>query len=477
MSDMPQLDNFISSFKPAIEIIQKHADEKNQIRIITHKDCDGLASGGILSKMVHRLGAPWKTSCINGVDETSLDKLEKEKNPLVIFSDFGSGYMSMIDSKLEESEVVVFDHHLPEMYQSEKIIHINPLLHGVDGSKDIAASGVCYLFAKEITKGNLDLSPLGVLGAIGDQQDKGERNSLTGLNVLIEKDAIEQKHLEKRVDLIFYGYETRPVARALAYTTDPYIPGLSGREDNCIGFLNNIGVNLKERSRWRALRDLRDEEKQAIFSALSKHMISEGVDSSSIHKLIGNIYTLTNEKDWTPFRDGREFSSLLNACARMGNSGLGLSICLGDRGNAILESEKTMENYRNLIVSSLQCVNEENRVHELENIYLIKGENKIKETLIGVIAGILKNQGLFQHSKPVIATAHTEDGRIKISGRSSESLVKKGLHLGKAIQETAILCEGIGGGHDVAAGAYIPLIKEDEFVKEFDKNVPTHYTC
>jgi RecJ-like exonuclease len=288
----------------------------------------------------------------------------------------------MIDVKLQESQVVIFDHHLPEEYNSEKIIQINPLLQDIDGSRDVAASGVCYLFAKETDTRNLDSSILGVLGAIGDQQDKGEGKSLTGLNLLIEKDAIDQKQLKKRVDLLFYGYETRPIARALAYTTSPFIPGLSGREDKCIGFLNNIGVDLKQNGRWRALRDLSEEEKQSIFSALSKHMISEGVESSSIHNLIGNVYTLTNEEDWTPLRDVREFSSLLNACARMDNPSLGISICLGDRGNLLRESEKTMEKYRNMIVSCLQCVSTDDRVHELKNIYLIKGEGKIRDSLL-----------------------------------------------------------------------------------------------
>jgi RecJ-like exonuclease len=467
---------FTLSFKPAIELIKKNIDEKKLIRIVTHTDSDGLASGGILSRMVHRLGARWKTSCINSIDENSLIQLKKEKNPLILFSDFGSGYLKIIDEKLPHSEVVILDHHLPEEHQSDNIIQINPMLHNIDGSREIAASGVCYMFAKETDERNIDLSILGIVGALGDQQDKGDRNSLIGLNKLIEKDSIDQNLLKKRVDILLYGYETRPIARALAYTTNPFIPGLSGREDQCVAFLNDLGISLKQNSRWRALRDLSEEEKQSIFSALSNHLLSEDVKASSIHNLAGTIYTLKKEKDWTSLRDGREFSSLLNACARMKNPSLGISICLGDRGNALREAEEIMEQYRKKIASHLQYVNNEKIVHELENIYLIKGENLIEDTLIGVIAGILQNQGIFERFKPVIATAYTEDGRVKVSGRSSEELVHKGLHLGKAMQETAKLFDGNGGGHDIAAGAYIPLQKENEFVKEFNKTVPTYYT-
>ena len=40
-------------------------------------------------------------------------------------------------------------------------------------------------------------NPLGIIGALGDQQDKGERKTLRGLNKVIEDDAEKNMLLSK----------------------------------------------------------------------------------------------------------------------------------------------------------------------------------------------------------------------------------------------------------------------------------------
>jgi len=49
---------------------------------------------------------------------------------------------------------------MPVGAPSERLIHINPLLHGIDGARDLAASGISYFFAKTIDPRNIDLAPL-----------------------------------------------------------------------------------------------------------------------------------------------------------------------------------------------------------------------------------------------------------------------------------------------------------------------------
>jgi RecJ-like exonuclease len=468
---MPSTREFLDSFKIPSELLHEKIEEDIQIRIVTHNDADGLASGGILSKVITRLGASWKTSCLKKIDEKTLMEIRDEENPFIIFSDFGSGYLSLIDNILEDSLVIILDHHLPEDYTVDRVIQVNPVINGLDGARDIASSGICYLLAKEMEENNTDLSMLGLIGALGDQQDKGEGNSLTGLNQIIEKDAIEGDLLKKHRDLIFYGYETRPIAKALAYTTNPFIPGLSGREDNTVAFLKKLRINLKEEGKWRTLRDLSEEEKQHLFSSLSNHMISEGLDSEAIHQLIGTIYTLKREEPWTPLRDGREYSSLLNACARMGRPGLGLCICLGDRDLSLKEAEDILMEYRRRIGMYISWVESEDRIEELDQIYILRGEDHIPDTMIGVVASILLSHGILDKFKPIIATSFGEDGLLKVSGRSTDKLLDKGLHLGKSMQEAAADLEGVGGGHDIAAGAYLPLTKEDKFIEKVNKIV------
>jgi len=470
---MDQRDAFLQSFKPAVDLFIEHAEKGSSIRIVTHNDADGLSSGGIMGVAAYRADACFKVSSEKKLDERLVNALREENPALVVFTDFGSGYLDIITESLRQP-VIVLDHHICKDAEAPNVVHVNPLLHGIDGARDIAASGISYLFAKATDPRNVDLSCLALVGALGDQQDKGDRKSLVGLNTVIEEDAAKAGLLEKHVGLIFYGYETRPVPKAIAYTTTPYIPGLSGNEGNCVAFLKQIGIELgKERP--RALADLSEDEKRTLFSALSSHMVSTGCDPSSVHQLIGTIYTFRLEDPGTALRSGREYASLLNACGRMGRAGVGLSICLGDRGDAMAEAQQTLDEYRRRIGSALDLVQTAGMVQELDRIYVIRAGDKIDDTVIGVVSGILLGQGILKGAKPIIATALSEDGQVKVSARGTEELVAMGLHMGRVMQAAAEELGGGGGGHDVAAGAYIPVDKEEEFIAKVNGLVPEQH--
>ena len=449
-------------------MLRRHADEGDPIRIVSHNDADGVAAGGILSQVVRRLGAPFRTTCEKRVDEKMVRAVAEENPPLVIFSDMGSGYLDMFKEHLSGSDVIVLDHHLPVESEVTNIVHVNPLLHDLDGARGVSGAGVSYFFAKAVDRNNIDLSPLGIVGALADQQDKGEKKSMLGLNRLIEADAREAGLLETNVDLIFYGYETRPIARACAYTTVPFIPGLSGREDRCLAFLKEAGIALKNDERWRALRDLTEKEKRNLFSALSKHMVYEGCEADAVHDLVGTIYTLKGEEAWTPLRDGREFASLLNACARMGRPSLGLGICMGDRDEAMKEAAETLDGYRRKIGEYLDWVREGDRIQELESIYTLVAHSDIDERIIGVVASILLSTGMLKSHKPIVASARADEGLIKISARATEAMAKGGLDLGDVMMRAAEPFEGRGGGHDIAAGAFLPEEKREDFLLMVD---------
>ena len=470
---MDQRDAFLHSFKPAVDLFLEHAEKGSKIRVVTHNDADGLSSGGIVGVAAYRAGACFKVSSEKKLDVRLVTALREENPALLVFTDFGSGYLDIIAGNLKQP-IIVLDHHICKDAEAPNVVHVNPMLHGIDGARDIAASGISYLFAKAMDPRNVDLSCLALVGALGDQQDKGGRRSLAGLNTIIEEDAAGAGLLEKHVGLLFYGYETRPVPRAIAYTTTPYIPGLSGNEGNCVAFLKQIGIELgKERP--RALADLSEDEKRTLFSALSSHMVSTGCDPSSVHQLIGTIYTFRLEDPGTALRSGREYASLLNACGRMGRAGVGLGICLGDRGEVMAEAQQTLDEYRRRIGSALDLVQTAGMVQELDRVYVIRAGDKIDDTVIGVVSGILLGQGILKGSKPIIATALSEDGQVKVSARGTEELVARGFHMGRVMQAAAEALGGGGGGHDVAAGAYIPADKEEEFIAKVNGLVPEQH--
>ncbi len=462
---------FLSSFKPVADLFKAHVEKGSIVRILTHNDADGVASGGIISRAAKRAGAPFRTTIEKRLDAQILGDVASGKPALVVLTDFGSGYLELVGKTLHDVDTIILDHHMPMGEAPANVVQVNPLLHGIDGSRDIAASGVCYFFAKALDQRNVDLAPLGLVGALGDQQDKGEKKSLKGVNTLIEDEAIAAGLLSKDVDLIFYGHETRPVARAIANTTTPFIPGLSGREDSAVAFLDHIGIPLKSGDRMRSLSDLDEEEKRRLFSALSSHMVAQGCDAKTVHNLIGTVYTFKREEVTTPMRDGREYSSLLNACARMRRPSLGIGICLGDRGEAMKEAEQTVDEYRRKIGGYLDWVRAGDRIREMKAIYVLSAGADIDENIVGVVSSILLGQGILKSTKPIVSAANSDDGTVKISSRIAEGTAYMGIHLGKVMQEAAGGVGGAGGGHDNAAGAFIPQGREEEFMRRVDELV------
>ena len=451
-----------------METLNYHVIRGDPIRIVTHNDADGVAAGGILSQLARRLSARFKTTCEKRVDENMVRSVAAEKPPLVLFSDLGGAYLDMFEEHLKESQIIVLDHHLPVEIEAPNIIHINPLLHGLDGAQGISGAGVSYFLAKLVDNKNADLSPLGIVGALADRQDKGEKKSLLGMNTVIESDAKRLDLVETHNDLIFYGHETRPLARACAYTTIPFIPGLSGREDRCLALLKEAGIELKNKGRWRALRDLSEEEKRTLFSAITKHMVYEGCDANAVHDLVGTIYTFKGEEPWTAVRDGREFASLLNACARMGHPSIGLSICMGDRNDALKDAAEILKGYRHKIGKYLNWVRQADRIEERTHIYTLVADNDIDERIIGVVSSILLSTGILKKYKPIISSARADGDLIKVSARATDDMAKLGLDLGEVMMKAAEPHEGRGGGHNIAAGAFLPEADQEEFLQRVD---------
>lgn len=467
-----QPEDFLGKISEAANLIRVHAEMGSFLRVVTHIDADGLAAGGIIGKALLRLNVCFRIRAEKQLDTSVIEELAGEKAPLIIFTDFGSGYVDIIKEKLSESSIIILDHHQPVDVSFSNLIHVNPHFYGFDGAREISGAGVAYFTAKVLNESNIDLACIAVVGALGDLQDKSKGRQLHGLNRRIVEDAVRSGYLETTTDLLFYGRETRPIHRALAYTTNPFIPSLSGEEDKCLGFLINLGIELKIRDKWRSVSDLKAKEKEKLYSELTKFLVSKGLSSQVPLSLVGMVYTLIREDRWTPLRDAREFSSLLNACGRMDKAGLGISICMGSRMGVLEESQKVYDEYRKMIAQYLNWLTSTpEAVRELENIYLIRGQDVIDEKMLGSVTSILTTTGFFKLDKPIIATTTTSNGMVKVSARASDKLIGKGLNLGLVLRKASQRFSGTGGGHDVAAGAQIPREKEEEFIILVDEFV------
>jgi RecJ-like exonuclease len=150
---------------------------------------------------------------------------------------------------------------------------------------------------------------------------------------------------------------------------------------------------------------------------------------------------------------------------------VGIAIC-GRPQSALEESNKILEDYRKNINKYLGWISEKpERMRELENIYVIYGENFINEKIIGTVSSIIVSS-LANNEKPLLAFANIEaEKAAKFSGRTTEAALRKGVNLGDMMRLASEAHGGKGGGHNIAAGAQVPLDRINGFVMLVDELV------
>ena len=462
---------FFNIIKKAAEKIHDWIQDGEIIRVITHLDPDGLSAGGIMAQALYREGGKFHLTVISRLDIDTIKGLEAEKRKFYIFIDMGSGQIKDLEEHLVDREVLILDHHKPISEKTKKeIIQVNPHLFGIDGVTDLCGAGVAYFVAKAMDEQNVNLANLAIVGAIGDRQDKDKFFELSGLNKLIIKDAIDAKILKADRDLRFFGKESRPIHLSLKNTTEPFIPGISGNEENCLRILMTAGIKPKDGKEWRTISDLSQEEKANLNSAIIKFSVQKNPEQKVSLNLIGTSYVLLNIEKGHILRDAQEFASLLDACGRIKKYGLGISICMGDYTN-LDEAVKNLDDYRKNIAENLNWLEEQNFPKEKKAIQYFHGKNRIAANMISTISSIISSSNLMHPEKALIGIGLTDKGISKISGRGNTELVKRGLDLGVALKEALkqLKIKGAGGGHNVAAGARIPTDMEEKFLDTLDE--------
>jgi single-stranded-DNA-specific exonuclease len=451
-------------------IRQKASDDT--VLLTSHFDADGISAGSIMLSAVNRLSSFPHLRVIESVNERILDQIEAVESDLVIFSDIGSGYLEIISKVLRNREIVIADHHQPLGEPGSNLHHFNTHMMGFDGSEEISGAGTAYLLAKALDSRNTDLSAMAIVGALGDQQDKGPERRFKGLNLDILKDAVDSRVIEVTKDLVFFGRQTRPIHRAIASTTDPFLPGLSGEEDRCLALLDAAGIATKVDDRWRTISDLSLDEKRRIVDKIIEHTISSKFPGETVLNLIGSVYTLTREEPGTSLRDAREFATLLNACGRMNRAGLGIAIGIGDRGESFQQAQQLYSEYKTQLSKYMNWVaTAPNATRTGRNVVTVNGQGVVDESMTGAVSSLISSSKLFGESKVTIVTTLTRSGEAKISTRATEQLVQKGVNLGKILQDLSPKYGGIGGGHAIAAGATIPAGVQDKFLLDLEKSV------
>ncbi|MBE6499102.1 MAG: DHH family phosphoesterase [Methanobrevibacter thaueri] len=430
----------------ACNMLKEHIEKDSVIRIISHNDADGISAAAVIANALAEEDVQFHTSLISRLKEVDVNQLRSEKYDLFIFSDMGSSFIKEFNTY--KHDVIVADHHQVDDTSCESnVIHLNPHLFDIDGSRDLCGAGAAYLCVRDLDKKHLAYFAL--IGAFGDMQGQ---NGFTGVNRLILEDALDSGVVEIHEGLKIVSKASEPIFKSLAYTFSPPLPGISGDLEGSQEFLEkmNLSYGIK-------FTDLEDEEKDLLKEAL----VNVNPD------IFGDCYTLPKEK--AILQDLEEYSYILDACGKNKKQGLGLSIALGERQLALDAALKLQRQYRDQIVKGLEWI-KKNGAEQLNSIQYLYSEDKVLKSVMGTIASIGLSVELLDSSKPVIGMSRLHND-IKISGRTTREMVNRGVNLGKALKDSSNNFTGTGGGHDIAAGAMIPFDAKDNFLHLVDEMV------
>ncbi len=469
---------------------QRAADALSKSRsvvIAAHIDADGIAAAAIASTALARRSAKSETRFFKKLDEGALGALRSDGAGIVWFTDLGSGSLG----KIEGMQAVVSDHHAPSggspaagangqrlLTDFSTVEHVNPQLHGISGANDLSGAGSTFLVALAFDDRNIDLAGLGVLGAIGDLQDQRTRR-LEGANRAILEAASKSSRVSEIEDIRFFGRETRPVHKLLEFSSDPFIPRISGNEEGAISFLLELGIELKDGDEWRTWTDLTGDEREKIISELKELLLAARRRQETVDRLVGKVYVFGSEAKGSPLRDAKEYATLLNACGRHGRPEVGLRICMGDRADALAEGVALLRDHRSAISKALAWA-KGSGVIRMRSIQFFDAGDEIEDTIVGTVAGMLLGSEGADRTAPMVAfaesTEFSEEPKVKASARGTQDLVSKGMDLSLAMRAAAEKVGGVGGGHNIAAGATIPADKKEEFLDSLDSIVTSQLT-
>jgi len=432
----------------AHKLLKEHLDQDHVVRVISHNDADGISAAGVICNAITREKGKFHVTIVPRLKAEVLDKISQEKYKLFFFCDMGSAWAQRI-GKLK-GDAIIADHHqtIDSTEDQETVVHVNPHLFGLDGTRDVSGSGVTYLAVRPM--GHHELTALAMVGAFGDMQGN---SNITGVNHTILQEGIKKGVLEINDGLKVSFLNEEPLYKALSYTFLP-LPGISGDFEGSKTFLEKIGLSYETK-----FPDLNNEEKDTLKNELVK------VNP----EIFGKIYQI---KDEIPLlKNIDDYSQIIDACGKKKKYGYGLSICLGDREESLQEGLNYLKNYQDTIIKGIEWIKKEGS-REMDHIQYIYTEDKDIKSFMGTLANVGLDLKLFNQDKPVLAISRM-DPLIKVSGRTTLANTKKGINLGQAFEQASHSYGGTGGGHTVAAGAVVPRNNKDNFLNLVDEIIKT----
>ena len=318
------------------------------------------------------------------------------------------------------------------------MIHVNPHIFNIDGTKDVSGSGLSYLSVHGFEY--YELAGLALTGAYGDMQFK---NGPTGINKLILDEAVEHDTMTVKDDLKLAYANSQNLQKSLCYTYTPVLNELSGDMDKCGEFLDNLNI-----PRDKLLSQLSQDEYDKLKSELTN--INEDI--------YGKVYHIPNIR--RELSNIEEYSNLLNACGKNKEYTAAISIELS-KYNQMDYALRLLSDYANTMQKGIEWIKREGSV-EKSHIQYIYTEDKQQKQVASAVSSIGIELGILP-DKPILSLMKM-DNLVKVSSRTTDNMVNKGVNLGQIMNQASNNFNGSGGGHNIAAGATIPFDQIDNFV-------------
>ena len=436
----------------AAEIIRN----QQEVTIISHIDADGISSEAILSQAIAREGIVVKSVFVRQLEPLTMHQVPEDRT-FKIFTDLGAGQQNLLQERgLDIEHVLIIDHHVSQPCETA-YFQVNCIPHGL---LKLSAAGLAYLVARRLDPDNGDLAKIAVVGNVGDMMAR-EHCGLTGPAREIVEDGVTHGSIVVRPhDLNCYGTSTRALHVCLAYNDDPFISGISNDVNGARRFLKKIGIQGDDGRRDLIWEGLPFPERKKIMCALVEQLMANG---EPFERLFCETYLFPGEREGEPLRNAQEFATVLNACGRWARPDIGGAICRGDRSVAYRDAKKMLANHRAVIRELLQFILDTG-VTELSHLQHIHVGNRFPDTIVGIGAGMALSKLNWQKPILILCELPEDATLVKASMRTTERIVARGVDLQAAASTVSAEFGGSGGGHKIAAGAYIPRGSEERFV-------------
>jgi len=438
-----------------------------KITLISHIDADGIASASIMHQAIVRAGIPVTMVFVRQLEPMTMKHIPADDS-LKVFSDLGSGQQNLLEEAgIPADKVIILDHHIvQDAPNGTKYFQVNAQYYGEEYRK-CSAAGICYFVAKYMDAGNIDLAKLAIVGNVGDMMAR-ENGCLVGAVAEIVEEAEKNGILTRRYGINCYGLSTRAVHLSLSNCDDPIIPGISSNPDAALRLLIRLGIYSNKDSN-RTFEELSDSEVRILSSRITEQLIANGED---VDRLFSEQYFFPDEIERTPLRNASEYATMLNACGRWAKPLVGQAVCEGDRGVMYHDAEHMLRHHRSIIRELCEYILETG-VTELSAIQYIHTGDRYPDTIVGIGAGMALSK--LNRDKPILVLCEVSDepDLIKVSMRTNEKIVRRGVNLQEALSKASADYGGGGGGHNIAAGAYIPKGCEDDFIRRVNELIET----